>query len=75
MIGSINTYSFAQTGGSAAAKQADSTGGATETPRVQGDVGAQSANTRLIIVLCWCMAWWDRVPCLLPFMGAVTSLL
>jgi hypothetical protein len=51
MIGSINTYSFAQTGGSAAAKQVDSTGGATETPRVQGDVGTQSANTQTISTL------------------------
>lgn len=51
MIGSINTYSFAQTGGSAAAKQADSTGGAIETPRVQGDAGTQSANTQTISTL------------------------
>jgi hypothetical protein len=51
MIGSINTYSFAQTGGSAATKQADSTGGATEIPRVQGDAGTQSANTQTISTL------------------------
>ncbi|MBY0575167.1 MAG: hypothetical protein K2P67_01010 [Gallionellaceae bacterium] len=51
MIGSINTYSFAQTGGSAAAKQVDSAGGATETPRIQSDADARPVNTQTISTL------------------------